>query len=67
MSDTSGETLSIVAKFQPLVMETMTKSKDGFLGVGVMQDVYGHRFWYKHMQRAGNITSNKCWHGRVGT
>lgn len=26
-----------MAKFQPLVMETMTKSKDGFLGVGVLQ------------------------------
>ncbi|NWS50096.1 SELN protein, partial [Probosciger aterrimus] len=32
-SDTSEETLSIMAKFQPLVMETMTKSKDGFLGI----------------------------------
>uniref|UniRef100_A0A8B9ZYI1 Selenoprotein N n=1 Tax=Anas zonorhyncha TaxID=75864 RepID=A0A8B9ZYI1_9AVES len=31
--DPTGETLSIVAKFQPLVMETMTKSKDGFLGI----------------------------------
>ncbi|CAM2104786.1 unnamed protein product [Caretta caretta] len=31
--DPSGETLSIVAKFQPLLMETMTKSKDGFLGI----------------------------------
>ncbi|KFO78055.1 Selenoprotein N, partial [Cuculus canorus] len=31
--DPSGETLSVVAKFQPLVMETMTKSKDGFLGI----------------------------------
>uniref|UniRef100_G1MSJ3 EF-hand domain-containing protein n=1 Tax=Meleagris gallopavo TaxID=9103 RepID=G1MSJ3_MELGA len=31
--DPNGETLSIVAKFQPLVMETMTKSKDGFLGI----------------------------------
>uniref|UniRef100_A0A8C0V3E0 Selenoprotein N n=1 Tax=Cyanistes caeruleus TaxID=156563 RepID=A0A8C0V3E0_CYACU len=31
--DPDGETLSIVAKFQPLVMETMTKSKDGFLGI----------------------------------
>lgn len=35
--DPDGETLSIVAKFQPLLMETMTKSKDGFLGVGVLQ------------------------------
>ncbi|NXG48115.1 SELN protein, partial [Psilopogon haemacephalus] len=31
--DPSGETLSVVAKFQPLLMETMTKSKDGFLGI----------------------------------
>ncbi|NXY10073.1 SELN protein, partial [Pteruthius melanotis] len=31
--DPDGETLSIVAKFQPLLMETMTKSKDGFLGI----------------------------------
>ncbi|KAL7980495.1 hypothetical protein Chor_001649 [Crotalus horridus] len=31
--DPSGETLSILAKFQPLLMETMTKSKDGFLGI----------------------------------
>ncbi|NWW70300.1 SELN protein, partial [Climacteris rufus] len=31
--DPDGETLSVVAKFQPLVMETMTKSKDGFLGI----------------------------------
>ncbi|NWJ07937.1 SELN protein, partial [Crypturellus undulatus] len=31
--DSSGETLSVMAKFQPLVMETMTKSKDGFLGI----------------------------------
>ncbi|KFV75122.1 Selenoprotein N, partial [Dryobates pubescens] len=33
LPDPSGETLSVVAKFQPLVMETMTKSKDGFLGI----------------------------------
>uniref|UniRef100_K7FNJ2 EF-hand domain-containing protein n=1 Tax=Pelodiscus sinensis TaxID=13735 RepID=K7FNJ2_PELSI len=31
--DPNGETLSIVAKFQPLLLETMTKSKDGFLGI----------------------------------
>lgn len=33
VQDPSGETLSVVAKFQPLIMETMTKSKDGFLGI----------------------------------
>uniref|UniRef100_H3A241 Selenoprotein N n=1 Tax=Latimeria chalumnae TaxID=7897 RepID=H3A241_LATCH len=31
--DPSGESLTVVAKFQPLLLETMTKSKDGFLGV----------------------------------
>ncbi|KAJ6663409.1 hypothetical protein lerEdw1_009488 [Lerista edwardsae] len=31
--DPKGETLSVVARFQPLLMETMTKSKDGFLGI----------------------------------
>jgi hypothetical protein len=31
--DPSEETLTIEARFQPLLMETMTKSKDGFLGV----------------------------------
>lgn len=30
-----------MAKFQPLVMETMTKSKDGFLGVGVLRATTG--------------------------
>lgn len=31
--DPSEETLTIEARFQPLLTETMTKSKDGFLGV----------------------------------
>lgn len=31
--DPNGEMLAVVAKFQPLLMETMTKSKDGFLGI----------------------------------
>lgn len=31
--DPNGETLTIEARFQPLLLETMTKSKDGFLGV----------------------------------
>ncbi|ETE68063.1 Mannosyl-oligosaccharide 1,2-alpha-mannosidase IC [Ophiophagus hannah] len=36
VTDPNGETLSILAKFQPLLMETMTKSKDGFLGLTMM-------------------------------
>lgn len=31
--DPNGETLTIEAKMQPLQLDTMTKSKDGFLGV----------------------------------
>uniref|UniRef100_A0A1B8YA36 EF-hand domain-containing protein n=1 Tax=Xenopus tropicalis TaxID=8364 RepID=A0A1B8YA36_XENTR len=31
--DPNGETLSVASRFQPLLMETMTKSKDGFLGI----------------------------------
>ncbi|KAG8443513.1 hypothetical protein GDO86_012059 [Hymenochirus boettgeri] len=31
--DPSGETFSVVSRFQPLLLETMTKSKDGFLGI----------------------------------
>lgn len=32
-SDPSGETLTLEAKMQPLLLDSMTKSKDGFLGV----------------------------------
>lgn len=32
-SDPSEETFTIEARFQPLLLESMTKSKDGFLGV----------------------------------
>lgn len=31
--DPNGETLTLHAKMQPLLLESMTKSKDGFLGV----------------------------------
>jgi len=31
--DPNGETLTMHAKMQPLLLESMTKSKDGFLGV----------------------------------
>ena len=33
--DPSEETLTIEARFQPLLPESMTKSKDGFLGVSL--------------------------------
>lgn len=31
--DPNGETLTLEAKMQPLLLDSMTKSKDGFLGV----------------------------------
>lgn len=31
--DPSGETITLEAKMQPLLLDSMTKSKDGFLGV----------------------------------
>lgn len=31
--DPNGETLIMEAKMQPLLLDSMTKSKDGFLGV----------------------------------
>lgn len=31
--DPNGETLILEARMQPLQMDTMTKSRDGFLGV----------------------------------
>lgn len=42
--DPSEETLTIEARFQPLLMETMTKSKDGFLGVSRLA-LSGLRNW----------------------
>lgn len=33
VEDPNGETLTVEASMEPLQMETMTKSKDGFLGV----------------------------------
>lgn len=31
--DPNGETITLEAKMQPLLLDSMTKSKDGFLGV----------------------------------
>lgn len=33
VADPNGETLTLDATMQPLLLKTMTKSKDGFLGV----------------------------------
>uniref|UniRef100_A0A8C5UYP6 EF-hand domain-containing protein n=1 Tax=Microcebus murinus TaxID=30608 RepID=A0A8C5UYP6_MICMU len=43
-ADPSEETLTIEARFQPLLLETMTKSKDGFLGVSHLA-LSGLRNW----------------------
>ncbi|XDV43205.1 hypothetical protein PO909_011723 [Leuciscus waleckii] len=42
--DPNGETLTIHAKMQPLLLESMTKSKDGFLGVS-HSSLSGLRSW----------------------
>ncbi|KAK2107128.1 hypothetical protein P7K49_016642, partial [Saguinus oedipus] len=42
--DPSEDTLTIEARFQPLLSETMTKSKDGFLGVSCLT-LSGLRNW----------------------
>ncbi|KAG9331047.1 hypothetical protein JZ751_020397 [Albula glossodonta] len=42
--DPNGETLTVEARMQPLLLETMTKSKDGFLGV-THSSLSGLRAW----------------------
>ncbi|KAK2878791.1 hypothetical protein Q8A67_019582 [Cirrhinus molitorella] len=42
--DPNGETLTLNAKMQPLLLESMTKSKDGFLGVS-HSSLSGLRSW----------------------
>lgn len=39
--DPNGETLTLEAKMQPLLLDSMTKSKDGFLGVRQDQTIVG--------------------------
>lgn len=43
-TDPNGETLTLEAKIQPLLLDTMTKSKDGFLGVS-HSSLSGLRAW----------------------
>jgi len=42
--DPNGETLILEAKMQPLLLDSMTKSKDGFLGVS-HSSLGGLRSW----------------------
>uniref|UniRef100_A0AAR2K5A9 EF-hand domain-containing protein n=1 Tax=Pygocentrus nattereri TaxID=42514 RepID=A0AAR2K5A9_PYGNA len=44
LHDPNGETFTVSAKMQPLLLETMTKSKDGFLGVS-HSSLSGLRSW----------------------
>lgn len=44
LHDPNGETLTLQAEMQPLLLETMTKSKDGFLGVS-HSSLSGLRSW----------------------
>lgn len=45
-ADPQGEGLTVLARFEPLLMETMSKSRDGFLGVG-QSCLAGLRSWKK--------------------
>uniref|UniRef100_S4RML1 Selenoprotein N n=1 Tax=Petromyzon marinus TaxID=7757 RepID=S4RML1_PETMA len=45
-ADPQGEGLTMLARFEPLLMETMSKSRDGFLGVG-QSCLAGLRGWKK--------------------
>lgn len=47
--DPNGETLTLEAKMQPLLLDSMTKSKDGFLGVRRDQIIYSFCFEAAHL------------------
>ncbi|KAK2106205.1 hypothetical protein P7K49_015719 [Saguinus oedipus] len=53
--DPSEETLTIEARFQPLLPETMTKSKDGFLGVSWGPQTAGSSMRIRLLRTSG------CW------
>ncbi|KAJ3613550.1 hypothetical protein NHX12_019797 [Muraenolepis orangiensis] len=56
--DPNGETLVLEAQMQPLQMDTMTKSKDGFLGV-TLSSLSGLRAW-----TAPAVPSSTFWAGQ---
>ncbi|KAK5857499.1 hypothetical protein PBY51_010741 [Eleginops maclovinus] len=56
--DPNGETLTLEAKMQPLLLDSMTKSKDGFLGVS-RSSLSGLRSWKSPAVPASSFTASQ--------
>lgn len=56
--DPNGETLTLVAKLQPLQLDSMTKSKDGFLGVS-HSSLSGLRSWTSPSQPSSLFSASQ--------
>uniref|UniRef100_A0A8C6S9Z7 Selenoprotein N n=1 Tax=Neogobius melanostomus TaxID=47308 RepID=A0A8C6S9Z7_9GOBI len=56
--DPNGETLTLVAKMQPLQLDSMTKSKDGFLGVS-HSSLSGLRSWTSPAQPSSLFSASQ--------
>lgn len=56
--DPNGETLILVAKMQPLQLDSMTKSKDGFLGVS-HSSLSGLRSWTSPAQSSSLFSASQ--------
>ncbi|KAG5265860.1 hypothetical protein AALO_G00247150 [Alosa alosa] len=57
-SDPDAETITLEAKMQPLVMDSMTKSKDGFLGV-THRSLSGLRSWLVPAVPSSTFSANQ--------
>ncbi|TSS85072.1 Selenoprotein N [Bagarius yarrelli] len=58
IADPNGETLTVHATMQPLLLETMTKSKDGFLGVS-HSALNGLRSWKRPDVPSSTFSANQ--------
>ncbi|KAK7904869.1 hypothetical protein WMY93_017476 [Mugilogobius chulae] len=56
--DPDGETLTVVANMQPLQLDSMTKSKDGFLGVS-HSSLSGLRSWTSPSVQSSTLSANQ--------
>ncbi|KAI4887177.1 hypothetical protein NFI96_021288, partial [Prochilodus magdalenae] len=58
LHDPNGETLTLNAEMQPLLLETMTKSKDGFLGVS-HSSLSGLRSWKSPASPSSTVSASQ--------
>lgn len=58
INDPNGETLILVAKMEPLQLDSMTKSKDGFLGVS-HSSLSGLRSWASPAQSSSLFSASQ--------